>query len=60
MAAVKRKRRNYKAYSQCERCVVQRCSGIGECARLELEAFVAGTVHECLEFEPDWETRLCA
>ncbi|CAB4211742.1 hypothetical protein UFOVP1419_15 [uncultured Caudovirales phage] len=57
----KRKKRNFKAYSQCDKCATM-CGivAMATCGRLEFEAIAEGTVHECPEFEAEYWDKLCA
>ena len=60
--AAKRKKRNYKAYSQCDVCATA-CYSIAlkvRTSRLEFEAIGNGVAYECDDFTECYWTKVCA
>lgn len=58
----KRKKRNFKAYTQCDKCAAVFCpqSRMVRCGRLEFEALCEDESYECPEFQEGYWEKLCA
>ena len=59
---MRRKKRDFKAYSQCHECSVVYCPLVTRalCSRMEFEAIAEGVRYECPDFESDYWSRLSA